>query len=282
MPFSQVLGGSLISGCNVLLPSLGGFSDGKASRVWLTNSLTIICASRTLLISRIAGIYLDHTVFLAGASMVLAWSIVGAVASSPAVVIPCRAMQGMGIAVLQPALFSLISIRCSPGTQRNIALGICSASAPLSFCISIATSGLTATYATWSAYFFIPVGMSLLSMVLVHVSALDHTRAEVSRSSRLLADWTGALTMLVGLISITYALAAASRIQNRWKMLHFAIPLSLGMLSQLLAVFVEACAIVRSWLPAGVFAPKSLLTFCFAALFFYATFGVVLCYSPLQ
>lgn len=280
MSLTQVLGEYLISGYSVLLPSLlKDFSDVDTSAIWLKSALTLISASMTLPFSRLVDIYGGYCVFFVGGFLVLAWTIICTFAASPAIVILSRAMQGIGVAALQPATFSLISTRYAAGKQRNLVLGICSASAPLGFFVGIATSGLAVTYTTWRIYFYVPAGLSLLSMVLMYISAAN--RSGPGHRAELQMDWMGAAVMPAGLFSIMYALAAASHLQDGWRSPHFVIALTLGMALLLFAAFVEVRLAACPLLPPDFFRPRSLLAFCLASLFFYATFGVFLFYSPL-
>lgn len=227
--------------------------------------------------------YGGYWIFLAEASLILAWTLVYAFAASPAIIVLSRAMQGVGVAALQPAAFSLIGTRYPPGKRRNLALGIYSAVAPLGFFAGIATSGLVVTYATWRAYFYAPAGICLLCMALVHVSTSDRNRGrrEGGSDAALQMDWMGAVAMAAGLFSTMYALAAASHLQTGWRSAHFAVALALGVLSLLLAAFIEVLLAACPLLPPDFFRPRSLPAFYLAALFFYAIFGVFLFYSLL-
>lgn len=112
-------------------------------------------------------------------------------------------------------------------------------------------------------------------MALVHVSTSDRDRGrrEVGSDAALQMDWMGGVAMAAGLFSTMYAFAAASHLQTGWRSAHFTVALALGVLSLLLAAFIEVRLAACPLLPPDFFQPRSLPVFCLAALFFYTTFG---------
>ncbi|MGW0500542.1 MFS transporter [Streptomyces sp. NPDC003007] len=114
-----------VSVVNVALPSVQsalGFT--AAGLQWVVGGYALVFAGFLLLGGRLADLYGRRRVFVWGVVLFAASSLVGGLATSPAVLIAMRAVQGLGAAVLAPATLTILTTTFTEGPGRIRALAI--------------------------------------------------------------------------------------------------------------------------------------------------------------
>src|SRR5215467_13799559 len=115
--FMVVLDATIV---NVALPAIQndlGFSD--TSLAWVVNAYTLFFGGFLLLGGRAADLLGRRTLFLAGVVVFSAASLFNGLATSEAMLIAGRAVQGLGGAMLSPAALSVITTSFDEGAQRT-------------------------------------------------------------------------------------------------------------------------------------------------------------------
>jgi EmrB/QacA subfamily drug resistance transporter len=200
--FMTVLDGTIVT---VALPSIKKslvVSDNTLQ--WILIAYSITYGGLLLLGGRAADLFGRRRLFMIGLAIFSAASLVCGLANSIGVLIAARAVQGVGAAILSPAVLSIITTTFEEGSERNKALGIWGAIGGSGAAAGVLFGGILTKYAGWEWIFFVnvPVGAAVLAL----------TRPIV-RESRIPAlrgfDVGGAVTITSSLSLLVYAISKA-------------------------------------------------------------------------
>src|SRR3954463_16010431 len=110
---------------NVALPAIQtdlGFT--AESLQWVVNAYTLTFGGLLLLGGRMSDILGRRRLFMIGLGVFAVASLAGGFATTSAMLITVRAIQGVGGALLSPAALALLTVTFPAGRERNIALGV--------------------------------------------------------------------------------------------------------------------------------------------------------------
>ncbi|WP_199905044.1 MFS transporter [Nocardioides sediminis] len=204
---AQVLVVLDISVVNTALPTIGRSLDIEGGSLqWLVTAYVMMSGGGLLLGGRIADLLSRRGVFLTGLALFTVASIVSGFAESATQLVAARAVQGLSAALLTPSALSLITTTYA-GAQRRTALALWGVVGSLGVAAGVLVGGAVTTWWSWEFIFWIngPVGLVALA-VGHHVIA----RERVERPGLAAFDVPGALTVIAGLASLTYALGATA------------------------------------------------------------------------
>jgi EmrB/QacA subfamily drug resistance transporter len=192
-----------VSVVNVALPSIGralDFTSGDYQ--WVVSAYVLFSGGLLLLGGRLADLMERRAVFLTGLTVFTVASLASGFATSAAMLIVSRAVQGAGAAMLTPAALSVIMATYS-GRQRGAALAVWGAIGSTGIAAGVLFGGLLTNYLGWEAVFFInvPIGVLVAALTLRVVPA--GTKAT---SGRRRLDLPGAATLVSGLVILVYAI----------------------------------------------------------------------------
>src|SRR5579871_1553519 len=157
--FMTVLDVSIV---NVALPSIGrSLHFSQTNLQWVITAYAITFGGFLLLGGRAADLFGRRLVFVIGVVVFTAASFVCGLASSEAVLIGARAVQGLGAAIISPAALSIVMTTFEEGSERNKALGIWGAMGGIGSAVGVLAGGLLTKYLGWAWIFFVnvPVGV---------------------------------------------------------------------------------------------------------------------------
>jgi EmrB/QacA subfamily drug resistance transporter len=203
---SMILGSS-VAGIDstvvaVALPAIGrnlhaGFQDLQ----WTVTGYTLTLASLILLAGWLSDRWGRRRVFLAG----LIWFTVASVlcAAAPGIgwLIAARAVQGIGGALMTPASLAIIEAAFRPG-DRTRAIGTWAGFSGVSSAIAPFLGGWLLEAGGWRWIFLINVPVAAVTAWITWRHVPESRDTSMSGS----ADWRGALTLVVALATITYAI----------------------------------------------------------------------------
>jgi EmrB/QacA subfamily drug resistance transporter len=192
---------------NVALPSIGaGLRFSTATDLqWVVTMYVLFSGGLQLLGGRAADLLGRRRTFLLGLSVFTAASLSSGMAPNPLWLIVSRAAQGLGAALLSPAVLSVVTTLYA-GSQRAAALGAWGAIGGAGAAAGLLLGGLLTTWLGWPWVFFInvPVGVAALLLTPRLVPALPH-RAE--RGGGL--DLAGALAAVGLPVLVVFAVTSA-------------------------------------------------------------------------
>jgi EmrB/QacA subfamily drug resistance transporter len=271
----------------VALPSIRadlGFSE--ESLAWVVNAYLITFGGFLLLGGRLGDLLGHRTLFLAGVALFTAASAMCGLASSQAVLISARAVQGVGGAVVSAVALSLMMTLFTEPTERAKAMGIFGFVASGGGSLGVLLGGILTDALDWHWIFLVnvPVGLLVVVLTLVVISG-----GRVASAAQRL-DVAGAVTVTASLMTAVYAIVNGNQVG--WLTVR-----TLGLLAAsagLLAIFLGIEARVRSPLvPLRLFLLRNIAVSntvgvlwagaMFAWFFLTALYlQLVLGYSPLQ
>jgi len=194
---------------NVALPSIqADLALGPAGAAWVVNAYVLAFGSLLLLSGRAADLFGRRRMFTAGSALFTAGTLLAAAASTPAMLMAGRIVQGAGAAALSPAAMSLLLLTF-PGPARARAMSIWGAASGLGGATGVFAGGLLAGTFGWSSVFLVTVPVTISAVVLAR-----HLLPEGGRGSRRRFDWRGAASITGAVIALVHSTLDAS--QGGW------------------------------------------------------------------
>jgi EmrB/QacA subfamily drug resistance transporter len=271
----------------VALPSIRedlGFSESALA--WVANAYLLTFGGFLLLAGRLGDLFGHRRLFLIGISLFTLASLTCGLATSQAVLVGARALQGLGGAVVSAVALSLIVTLFTEPVERAKAMGVYGFVAAGGGSIGVLLGGILTDALNWHWIFLVNVPIGIAVLVLARLVLPD---AHVAPASRQL-DVAGALTVTASLMLAVYAIVNGNGVG--WTSLH-----TLGLLAVAGALLVTFLAIEgrasAPLMPLGLFRLRNVSTAnvvgvlwaaaMFAWFFLSALYlQLVLGYSPLQ
>jgi EmrB/QacA subfamily drug resistance transporter len=185
---------------NVALPSIErGLHFSSSGLQWVITMYTLIFGGFMLLGGRAGDVIGRKRVFGAGIVLFTVASLINGLAQSPALLIAGRGLQGLGGALLAPAVLSLITTSFTDVNERAKALAIWSAISAGGGAVGLLLGGVLTDLATWRWIFFVnvPVGVALVFATARFIPASQPRRSGGAFDLRGAAAVTGGLVVLV-------------------------------------------------------------------------------------
>ncbi len=191
---------------NVALPSIQrGLRFSPASLQWVINMYTLIFGGFMLLGGRAGDLVGRKRVFGAGIVLFTGASLLNGLAQSSGMLIAGRGLQGLGGALLAPAVLSIITTTFTDTTDRTKAMAIWSAIAAGGGAVGLLLGGVLTDLASWRWVFFVnvPVGLAL---VVATVKFVPESRSDLPRRT---LDLPGAVSVTGGLLVLVFGIVKA-------------------------------------------------------------------------
>jgi MFS family permease len=191
---------------NVALPKAGaGVGLGLTELAWITCAYALPAAGFALLFGRMADLFGRRRLFLSGVTLLAGASLFGGFASTAAMLLTARALQGFATAMAAPAALSLLTSSFPEGAARDRVLGLNGALLSGGFTVGALVGGILVGLLSWRAAFFINVPVAA-AILLATPSLISETRSP----SRARLDLPGAVTVTGGLLAVIYAIIEKS------------------------------------------------------------------------
>jgi DHA2 family methylenomycin A resistance protein-like MFS transporter len=144
------------------------FQAGVGALQWVVDSYNLIYAVLLLTGGLLADVYGRRRVFMAGAAVFTAASLLCAFAPSVPILIGGRALAGVGASLMVPASLAIIRVVWPNEKERGKALGIWAACNGLAFVIGPTLGGLLIDRFGWRSIFLVvvPLGLAALALAL--------------------------------------------------------------------------------------------------------------------
>jgi EmrB/QacA subfamily drug resistance transporter len=271
----------------VALPSIRedlGFSESALA--WVANAYLLTFGGFLLLAGRLGDLFGHRRLFLIGISLFTLASLACGLATSQAVLVGARALQGLGGAVVSAVALSLIVTLFTEPVERAKAMGVYGFVAAGGGSIGVLLGGILTDALNWHWIFLVNVPIGIAVLVLARLVLPDARAAPASRR----LDAAGALTVTASLMLAVSAIVNGNGVG--WTSLR-----TLGLLAVAGALLVTFLAIEAKasapLMPLGLFRLRNVSTAnvvgvlwaaaMFAWFFLSALYlQLVLGYSPLQ
>src|SRR5438045_5708091 len=194
---------------NVALPSIRsdlGFS--QTSLAWVMNAYTLTYAGLLLLGGRLGDLFGHRRLFLTGIGLFTVSSLACGLATTQAMLVAARSVQGVGGAIASAVSLSLTMTLFTEAGERAKAMGIFGFVAAGGGSIGVLLGGVLTAALDWHWIFLVnlPIGVLVvvLSLRLLPAGTRSHARLDV----------TGALTVTAALMLAVYAIVNGN--SNGW------------------------------------------------------------------
>ncbi|MFH8368174.1 MFS transporter [Streptomyces sp. NPDC018031] len=231
-----VLDGSIVT---VAMPAIQtdlGFSPAGLS--WVVNAYLIAFGSLLLLAGRLGDLIGRKRMFLAGTAVFTLASLLAGAATSPAVLIAARLLQGVGSALASAVSLGILFTLFTDAGERAKAIAVFSFTGAAGASLGQVLGGVLTDALDWHWIFFInlPIGLAVLAL------AVPLLPADRGLGLRAGADGLGALLVTAGLMVGIYAVVKVE--EHGWTSAH---TLGFGALAAvLLAGFLARQATART------------------------------------
>ncbi len=179
-----------------------GFTPESLS--WVFNAYVVAFGGLLLLGGRLSDVLGARSVFSAGWAVLGLGSLLAGVATSPAMELVGRAVQGAGSALIAPSALTLLFATFGANPKElTKALALYGAAAPAGGTAGVFLGGVLTEYASWPWVFFINLPLAAAVLVL---TPLVMPRGMTRRSS---LDLVGATTVTGGLAALVFGIVRA-------------------------------------------------------------------------
>ena len=202
--FMVVLDATIV---NVALPSIQRGLDMSTSGLqWVITMYTLMFGGFILLGGRAGDLIGRKRVFAAGIVLFSMASLLNGLAQSPGTLIAGRGLQGLGGALLAPAVLAIITTTFADGKDRATALAIWSGIAAGGGAVGLLLGGLLTDLTSWRWIFFVnvPVGAAL---VFATVRYVPESRSQLAHRT---FDVPGAATVTGGLLALVFGIVESN------------------------------------------------------------------------
>jgi EmrB/QacA subfamily drug resistance transporter len=240
---------------------------------WVINGYALVFGVLIVTGGRLADLLGRKRVFLAGAAVFGFFSLLTGLMPTAILVIICRALMGVGGAVMWPAVLGL-TYAILPPAKKGLAGGLILGVAGLGNAVGPLLGGWLTDVATWRLVFFINLPIAAFAMLVTAREVPESAAAGVDRG----IDVRGITLLSGGAVAILFAL-------DLGRDGGFGRPLTIGLLAAgvaLLAVFfvVERHQGETALVPADVLHSRVFSACCVTVLLISAIFFSSLLYLP--
>jgi EmrB/QacA subfamily drug resistance transporter len=274
---ATILGSSMAfidgSVVNIALPAIQqALHADAASTQWIVNAYLLMLGALVLVGGSAADLYGRRRIFLAGIAIFTAASIACGLSPNIEVLILSRAVQGLGAALLTPSSLAMLGATFDEH-ERSHAIGVWAGAGALTAVAGPVLGGWLVDQLSWRAIFLLNLPVALAAAVLAILFACESRDDNAKR-----LDWTGAITVALGLAAITWGLSAIPARGFRDK----TVLAWLGSGAALLMAFVaiEARAGGRAMMPLSLYRSRNFSATNALTLLLYFALGGVMYYLP--
>ncbi len=189
---------------NVSLPTIGrDLHLSSTGLQWVVTAYALTFGGFLLFGGRAADLLGRRRILMLGLGLFTAASLACALATSDALLIASRAVQGLGGAIMLPAALSIVMNMFQEGAERNKALGIWGGLGATAGTTGLIAGGILTKYAGWQSIFYLNVPIGVLALALAPRIIPDSRLATTGRRFDVLGAiaGTGGLVLLVDAIS---------------------------------------------------------------------------------
>src|SRR6266705_2833437 len=187
---------------NVALPALQADLQATITEVqWVIEAYALFLGALILVGGSLGDQFGRKRVFLLGVVFFTLASVACGLATSPAILIAGRALQGVGAAFLVPGSLAIISATFDDA-ERGRAIGTWSGFSAMTTAIGPVSGGWLVEHVSWRAVFFLNVPLAIIVLVL-SLRFMNESR-DPSRTTQI--DWSGAALAVLGLGSTVFGL----------------------------------------------------------------------------
>jgi EmrB/QacA subfamily drug resistance transporter len=168
---------------------------------WVINGYALIFGVLIVTGGRLADLFGRKRIFMIGSAIFATFSVIGGLSPNVEMLIACRAVMGIGGAMMWPAVLGM-TYAIVPDSRAGLAGGLILGVAGFGNAVGPMLGGLLTDELSWRWVFFINLPIALFAMF---VTQREVTESQVAVSDRRL-DYPGVATLTLGVVSLLLAL----------------------------------------------------------------------------
>lgn len=182
----------------------------------------------------------------------------------------CRALQGIGPAILLPNGIAILARTYPPGPRKEMVLSLFGAAAPTGFVMSGVFSGIFAEFAWWPWSYWVH-GITLFVLAVLSISVVPVDELLTTKWSIADLDLAGTVVGISGLVLFNFAWNEGP--VNGWQVAYVPVLLVVGIILLSVFVYLEFKLVKNPLLPLSAFMLDTSLVFgCISTG--WASFGI--------
>jgi EmrB/QacA subfamily drug resistance transporter len=258
---------------SVALPAMEKAFDADVATVqWVINGYALVFGVLIVTGGRLADMFGRRKVFFFGAAFFAGFSVLGGAAQSADWLIACRALMGIGGALMWPAILGMV-YGILPESKQGLAGGLVIGVAGVGNAFGPILGGAL-TEASWRWIFFLNLPVTVIACVVTWLKVRD-VGDEPTRER---VDYAGVTALSVSLVALLVALDQATD----WG---WGDPRTIGLLALFAVGFaafllIERRAGAHALIPRQVMRNHEFMAASLSVLLMSATFFAVLIYVP--
>ena len=263
-----------LTALSVALPQIEREFDSDVSTVqWVVSAYALVFGVLIVTGGRLADMLGRRRIFFIGAGIFAGFSVLGGAAQSDIWLIVCRALMGVGGAMMWPAVLGM-TYDILPADRAALAGGLIIGSAGFGNAAGPLLGGVLTDVLSWRWILFVNLPIAALACFVTWRSVHESKGAGAEEG----IDVPGVVTLSVGLVALLLALDQVTK--WGWNDPRI-LALFAGCVVFLIAfAFVERRAGARALVPREVMANREFRAACLTTLCMSAVFFVVLLYLP--
>jgi len=263
-----------LTALSVALPQIEGDLNSDVSTIqWVVSAYALIFGVLIVTGGRLADMLGRRRIFFIGAAIFAAFSVLGGAAPNDIWLIVCRALMGVGGAMMWPAVLGM-TYDILPDDRAALAGGIIIGSAGFGNAAGPLLGGVLTDVLNWRWILFVNLPIAALACLVTWRSVRESKGAGADEG----VDVPGVATLSVGLVSLLLALDQVT--EWGWSDPRI-LALFAGFVLLLIAFgFVERRAGPRALVPREVMGNPAFRAACLTTLFMSAVFFVVILFLP--
>ena len=187
---------------SVAIPRLESALHADLSTVqWVINGYALVFGVMIVTGGRLADLFGRKRIFMIGSVIFAAFSLLGGLAPNVEALIACRALMGIGGAMMWPAVLGM-TYAILPDSKAGLAGGLILGVAGIGNAVGPMLGGVLTEELSWRYVFFLNVPITLFAM---WVTARQVPEMSVDSAERTI-DYPGIVTVTVGAVAILLAL----------------------------------------------------------------------------
>jgi EmrB/QacA subfamily drug resistance transporter len=259
---------------SVALPAIERQFNTDVSTVqWVINAYALTFGVLIVVGGRLADLFGRRNTFVVGAAIFAGFSVIGGAAPSTTVLIACRALMGVGGALMWPAILGM-TYAILPASKAGLAGGLILGAAGLGNALGPLFGGVLTGALSWRWVFFANLPIAAFA-VLVTLLAVPRDTLETTDRR---IDYAGVLTLALGLVSLLIALDQVTDWGWGDARIIALIAICVGMLVAF--VLIERRLGERALVPPDVIRNRDFCAACLTVLLLSAIFFSVLLFVP--
>jgi EmrB/QacA subfamily drug resistance transporter len=258
---------------SVALPAMEKAFDADVSTVqWVINGYSLVFGVLIVTGGRLADMFGRRRVFFVGSAFFAGFSLLGGIAQDAGWLIACRALMGIGGALVWPAILGMV-YGILPASKQGLAGGLVIGVAGVGNAFGPILGGAL-TEVSWRWIFFLNLPVTLIACAVTYWKV--HDVGDEPGHERI--DYAGVSALSVSLVSLLVALDQATD----WG---WGDPRIVTMLAVCVAAFVAFILIERragpsALIPRAVMRNRAFMAASLSVLLMSATFFAILIYVP--